>query len=296
MQSGWRGLLRGGRWRAALVIGCLGLTVYAAVRQVHHDLGVSVADAEAYWQAALRLRDGLPLYFQSSNTGDAGLYWYAPWFAAAWVPLTLLPHDPVMTAWVVLQGLALGYLVLPLLRTPAGAALALLVGSLLVRTVLIGQVHVLMLAALAWGLRRRCGPIVIAAACSLKIFPILFAIRYLRRHQWRTFALTVGLSALLWAPILLFDFAQYPRGGFNPPIPLPLMLAGAAVAVAVALRSEKYGDLAETAAIILGNPRWNHYTPGYALADGRGELRATRPSSGHPVAPVSAGRRRSRYA
>ena len=45
-------------------------------------------DADAYWQAALRIRDGLPLY-GGSRLDETQIYRYAPWFAYAWLPLTL---------------------------------------------------------------------------------------------------------------------------------------------------------------------------------------------------------------
>jgi len=257
--------LRRVNWAPVLRTLIVGAIVVIGLRQIRRDIGVTAADAEGYWQAALRLRDGAPLYFNLPNTGDPTLYRYAPWFAFAWVPLTLLPHGPVMTAWVALQAAALAYLVWPLRTSLAGIGLAFLVGSMLVRTVLIGQVHVLMLAGLAWGLHRRSGPVVIAVAASLKIFPLLFALTYVRRREWGRLALTLGLTAALWAPLLLFDLSDFPEGGFNPQLPLPLLLGGAAVASIVALRSERYGDLGVALAIILGNPRYNHYTPGYLL-------------------------------
>lgn len=245
----------------------VGLALYAGFRFARASLGVSTADGEAYWNAALRLREGAPLYFQLPNTGAPTLYWYAPWFAAAWVPLTFLPHDLVMTGWTLLLAGALGYLCWPLVQRPsaAGVALFALAGIILVRTVLIGNVQPLMLAAVAWGLHRRSGPFLIAAAASLKIFPLIFALVYVRQRDWRRLGMTLAVTALLWLPILLFDLSDYPMAGINPPLPLPILLAIALVAGLLAIRPGRYADLALAVAVMCAGPRWYHYTPGFLL-------------------------------
>ena len=54
-------------------------------------------DMDVYLAAARRLRDGETLYL----SGDLAInsYWYAPWYAAAWVPLTFLPREVVAIGW-----------------------------------------------------------------------------------------------------------------------------------------------------------------------------------------------------
>ena len=90
-------------------------------------------DADAYWHAALRLRDGQALY--GGPRGDeTEIYRYAPWFAFAWLPLTYLGQD---AAYVVWRGILLASTLLaiwPLVRRPSPAAitLALLMGGLMV--------------------------------------------------------------------------------------------------------------------------------------------------------------------
>src|SRR2546428_14134481 len=55
-------------------------------------------DADAYWHAALRLREGLPLY--GGPRGDeTEIYRYAPWFAFAWGPLTYLGQANAYLVW-----------------------------------------------------------------------------------------------------------------------------------------------------------------------------------------------------
>ena len=55
-------------------------------------------DADAYWLAAQRLREGIPLY-SGGGTDETEIYRYAPWFAYAWVPMTYLGYDGAMLAW-----------------------------------------------------------------------------------------------------------------------------------------------------------------------------------------------------
>lgn len=255
------------RWSAIAKWLAVALAIGAALVFVTGSLNVSTADGEAYWRAALRLRGGAPLYFQAANSGDPLLYWYAPWFAAAWVPLTYLPHGAVLKAWTLLLAAAFGYLCWPLIRRPsaAGVALFALAGISLTRTVLIGNVQPLMLAAVAWGLHRRSGPFVIAAAASLKIFPVLFALVYVRQRDWGRLAVTLAVTALLWLPALFFDLSRYPVASINPPLALPLILAIAVAAGLLAVRPGRYADLALAVAVMCAGPRWYHYTPAYLL-------------------------------
>lgn len=49
-------------------------------------------DMGAYWEAAIRLREGQPLYVPHADVNAVNVYRYAPWFAWAWIPLTSLPR------------------------------------------------------------------------------------------------------------------------------------------------------------------------------------------------------------
>src|SRR5688500_20166301 len=60
-------------------------------------------DADAYWNAAHRLRSGEPLYI--GGGAEPWTYRYAPWFAWVWVPRSFLPHTVVMSFWAVLLAL-----------------------------------------------------------------------------------------------------------------------------------------------------------------------------------------------
>jgi alpha-1,2-mannosyltransferase len=169
------------------------------------------ADADAYWLAAQRLREGLPLY--SGPTGDeTQIYRYAPWFAYAWLPLTYLSQSAAFTIWRAILLVASAAAVWPLVRrpTPATATLALLVFGLLVSNLPAANVTALLVGALAISLRTRAGPVVIGLAASFKLFPILFVAGYLAERRWRAAAVATGVTALLWLHLLAFDLSAYP--------------------------------------------------------------------------------------
>ena len=162
------------------------LTTYALSR----ELG---ADVAAYWGAAERIRAGEPLYVAgAANASD--LYRYAPWFAYAWVPLTFLPREPVTAAWVGLMLAAVAASTLPLLRHGlAGTAAFALFAPLQLQGAVFGNVQPLLVLMLLWGVERRSGPLWIAIGASLKAVPLLLALVYAGRGEWRR----AGLALLL---------------------------------------------------------------------------------------------------
>jgi hypothetical protein len=168
-------------------------------------------DADAYWHAAQRLREGLPLYVPS-GLDETEIYRYAPWFAYAWLPLTYLPQSVAFLIW---RGVLLGAAVaavLPLLRrpTPAGLTLSVLLFALLVSNLPAANVTTLMVGALAVGLRSRAGPYILGAAASLKVFPILLVAGYAAERRWREAAIAVAVAAVLWLHVLAFGLETYP--------------------------------------------------------------------------------------
>lgn len=167
------------------------------------------SDMDAYWEAAIRLRNGEPLY-RPGNPTDSDLYRYAPWFAAAWIPLTLLPKEVVLLGWMSLcLGAAIAS-VAPLAREGLagwGALVFLLPFQL--DGAAFGNVQPLLVLMLLWGAPRRSGPLWIALGASLKGAPLVLAVVYAGRGEWRRAAVTVGLTAALVAPMLLFDLSGY---------------------------------------------------------------------------------------
>jgi hypothetical protein len=171
-------------------------------------------DIGAYVAAAQRLLDGADLYIRAADPSD--LYLYAPWFAVAWIPLTWVPSLALEVGWAAVLVAATLASVLPLRRTLAGLALALLLGSLLYRTAGWGNVQPLVVAALVYMLPNRAGPWAVGVAASLKPWPILAVAVYAWRRQWRSVAISLGTAALLWVPILLFNWTDYPAGARAP--------------------------------------------------------------------------------
>jgi hypothetical protein len=168
-------------------------------------------DADAYWHAALRLREGIPLY--GGPRGDeTEIYRYAPWFAFAWVPLTYLGQTSAYLIW---RGLLLAAAVAatwPLFRSrsPAAVTLAVLALCLMVSNLPAANVTTLIVGVLAIGLPTRAGPVLLGLAGSLKIFPLLFVAGYIAERRWRDTTVALGVAAILWLHVLAFDVSTYP--------------------------------------------------------------------------------------
>jgi hypothetical protein len=247
-------------------------------------------DMSAYWNAAMRLRDGLPLY-QSGLPTDSDLYRYAPWFAAAWMPLTYLPRDAVLIGWsTLLVGASLAT-TLPLLRHGAtGIALCALLLPIQLEGAAYGNVQPLLVFALVWGVERRSGALWIALAASLKVVPILLVLVQVGRGEYRKALVTVALTVLLVLPMLFFNLAGYSTS----PGPEQISLAGTSVVawmvialllcgVTVALSRTRFRWLAASAAMIAALPRLLFYEFSFLLvsfADPRPERLFRRLRSG----------------
>lgn len=265
----------------AIVIGLtsFALLTYALSRPV----GVDVA---AYWNAAERLREGQQLYVPGEpNASD--LYRYAPWFAAAWIPLTYLPHDAVVAAWVGLMIAAALVSTVPLLwRGPAGWAAFAVFMPIQLQGAVFGNVQPLLVLMLMWAVERRSGPLWIAVGASLKATPLALALVYAGRGEWRRAGWAALFTAVLIVPMLLFDLAAYPTG----PGPNQISLAGVSIFlfVPVAIVSliatytmarTRFGWLAGAVAMLATTPRLLTYQAGYALVGLPIELLAMRPRS-----------------
>ena len=253
----------------ALAIASLGAFAILALLQIRD--GWWMQDADAYWQAALRLRDGSELYPAMASQDASDVYRYAPWFAAAWIPFTFLPQAVAYGLWALALFGAAGFCAWQVGRLGGMAAglVALLVASLLIPAAASGNVQPLLLASLLFGLERRSGPLWIAIAASLKAAPILLVAVYLGRREWARAALALALTAVLTVPMLAFDLSHYPTdiGAATGPLPAWLALAFAAVATAFsfALARTRYAWLAASTAVLLAIPRWSYYQPSFLV-------------------------------
>lgn len=236
--------------------------------------GFTISDAHAYRAAAHRLLVGADLY-PSAATED-GTFRYAPWFAAAWIPIAALPPAVGDLLWATVLVAASGVAVLPLaMRTDLAARLlAILGGTMLLWTAARGNVHPLVMVALIHGIDRRSGPIWVAAATSLKAVPILFVLVYLARRDWWRAGWTVAITMalVLPMPLLGWQFGVIQPGEsislYHQVSPVVWAIVSAAallVAVGAAWRAPRFAAVAAAAAAILALPRLLLYDLTYLL-------------------------------
>ncbi len=247
---------------AVAALGALLLIGAALSAKVHPD-------AEAYWLAANRLREGIALY--GGPRGDeTEIYRYAPWFAFAWVPLTYAGHDLAFALWRVILAAATVAAIWPLVRRPgpASVTLAILIGGLLVSELPAANVTPLMVGMLVAGIRSRVGPILLGLAGSLKLFPLLLVAGFAAERRWLHAAVAIGVASMLWLNILAFDVLLYTQIGgpsfyvggvslysVSPTIWLPAAIGSGVLIVALIARRSPWTWLAAGAAIPVAVPR-----------------------------------------
>ena len=244
----------------AIALGWLGYVVASWF------LAWNPADGGAYYDAAMRLRTDEPLYHAVHPEAHEA-YRYAPWFAYAWIPVSYLPRDVALHGWS-LTMLACSFVaVWPIARrgTPAAIALAALLCSFLAETAMFGNAHPLVVAILTLSARGTTAfAVAVGIAASIKLVPILFIGAWLARREWRPALLAAGVSAVLWAPVLLFDLTHYvtdPGTGllsiyaFSPALWMAVAAASAVVAGWLALTRHRWAWIGLGAFMFLGPPR-----------------------------------------
>jgi hypothetical protein len=251
---------------------CVGMGLAFAIANVR---SWELEDAEAYWNAANRLRTGADLYVPVPLGADETIaYRYAPWLAWLWIPLTYLPKLAVQIGWSAVLLAAVGVALWPLARARNVAAwcLLFLLGGLMLRTASTGNVHALMIAALVWGTPRRSGAAWVGLAASIKIVPILFALVYAGRRQWGRLIIAVVVATLLWAPALLYDLRGYPSEpgeslsllSLAGPVPWLILVAASATATLFLART-RFAWVAGAWAVVAAVPRLALYDLTYLL-------------------------------
>lgn len=187
-------------------------------------------DATAYWNAALHLRRGEPLYATGPVAALDKAYLYPPAFAAAFAPLTLLPPLWGYAVWMALEllfAVALARVCARLAaivdRDAASAALGLALAAGIVPVVdnlAEGQVNLLvaLLCAVAV-LSAERGRVVgaafaLAGAVHVKLVPIVLAGAFAAWRRPRVLAwLAVALLVLAALPLPWRVAALGPRAG-----------------------------------------------------------------------------------
>jgi hypothetical protein len=231
-------------------------------------------DMDAYWNAAMRIREGGAIYQPENGLHASALYRYAPWFAFAWVPMTYLPYGVVQIAWFVLlvaASIGTGFVVG---RSGfIGTVAAMVLTPLLIWTACYGNVQPLMVASLVLGVERRTGPVWIAVAGSLKAAPIALVLVYLGRREWGKVAASLAIFALLVLPMVWLPGYTTNPGltlslfGWSPPLYIGISVATACAAVVLA--QTRWAWTAGNVAVIAALPRLLLYDASFLLVGAR---------------------------
>ena len=200
-------------------------------------------DAHAYWMAV----QGGGLYDAAPTQADA--YLYSPAFALAIWPLGQLPWWGFFTVWVLLEGLALAWLVRPL---PTRWAIPVLLAC--VPELVIGNIYLLIALMVALGVRH---PAVWAFGVLTKITPGVGALWFLFRREWAALLVAVGstavvmLTSVLVTPRWWLDWIDFLRdhAGDGDPTFVPRCVLGLAL-VAWAARTGRAWVLAPAVTIV----------------------------------------------
>lgn len=176
----------------AVIGGLLGAAVFW-----FHLTTDPLVDVHAYYDAAVRLNAGQPLYPLDGDPSRPTFYFYPPLLATVMQPFAGLPFHVFAIGWTVIVFASfvalvrrLGarrrtFIALGLLGIPIGWALA------------VAQAHVPMTLLMAIG-----QPWSIALAANIKLFPILIALWWIGRRD-------AGAVAALVAWLVLFAGAQW---------------------------------------------------------------------------------------
>ena len=149
-----------------------------------------LADVRAYYDAGARLNAGQPLYIQPATTDDPGFYRYPPLLAIAFRPLALLPYETAALIW---EAFLIVLFVATLVRLGLRNRWTWIVTGWLAAPIAwslaIGQAQVAVTFLVALG-----SPWAIALAANLKILPVIVAIYWIGRRDWRAVGVLVGVA------------------------------------------------------------------------------------------------------
>ena len=224
-------------------------------------------DVHAYYEAAARLNAGEPIYQGLGDVHTPLGYPYPPLLAILFRPLALLPFESAALIWeaFVLASLAATIWWMGARRASTWLALGILALPI-AWCVSIGQAQVVLTLLVAIGT-----PWSIALAANLKLFPVLVALWWVGRGQWRTVAAFVAVLAalallqLILAPQATLDYVTAITlkqvgqvRNISPYVISPLLWAGlfvAGVAVVLRLAPTRWGWAAAVTLSVVGTPR-----------------------------------------
>jgi hypothetical protein len=225
-----------------------------------------LADVRAYYDAAARMNAGLPLYEQAATTNQAEFYRYPPLLALAFRPLALLPYEVAALIWEAVVVASFAILLWWLRPGKRGWLLVGILAMPILWSVSIGQAQVPMTLLMAIG-----APWSLALAANLKVLPVLAAIWWIGRRDWRSLgrfaAWMVGFAIvqLVLAPSDTIAFPSFFSLGqvgdvlnWSPYVVSPALWAALVVAgtfVAFRLAPTKWGWAAAVALAVVATPR-----------------------------------------
>ena len=193
---------KGVRW-VLVAASVLGLIIGLDTLVLHLQLD-PLADVRAYYDAGARLNAGLPLYAQAATTDDPGFYRYPPLLAIAFRPLALLPFETAALIWeAVLLGLFIGTLVRLGLRNRWTWIVTGWLAAPIAWSLAVGQAQIAVTFLVALG-----SPWAIALAGHLKLLPVVVAIYWIGRRDWRS----VGRLGAWLVALALLSYVLEPAG------------------------------------------------------------------------------------
>lgn len=251
-------------------------------------------DVHAYYWAGARLNAGLPLYPPDQSVETPLGYPYPPLLAILFRPLALLPFEAAAAIWeivVIASFVATVWWIGPR-RRETWLALGIL-ASPIAWCLTIGQAQVLLTMFTAIG-----APWSIALAANIKLFPVLIALWWIGRREWRTLGLFVASMAglallqLVLAPQASLDYLtaisikqvgevkNLSPFAFSPILWAALVLVGGVISLRLA--RTRWGWATAVAFSVLATPRLLSYMLMTLLAAVRDPTTPRRPEAHAP--------------
>jgi hypothetical protein len=182
-------------WLALSFLACVYLVLRGYLLLTSND-PILGADARTYWGAPYSNP------YPGPQLGLPGAYLYPPPFLQALAPLRLLPWEAFQIVWA-----GLGFAALVFLVGPIGGALAVTLLPFVYRDLLVGNIHLMLGAAIVVGFR---APAVWSFPILTKLTPGVGLVWFMVRREWRPLAIallctlaiatvSLVLTADLWA-------------------------------------------------------------------------------------------------
>ncbi|HEY8199248.1 MAG TPA: glycosyltransferase family 87 protein, partial [Candidatus Limnocylindrales bacterium] len=198
-----------------VILGGLGFAILLIAGQAMLGGAGTGYDLAAYLAAAGRILAGGTPYQPETlggpfTPGPSGLYLYAPPLALLLTPLTTLPSESAIIAWLLLRVAALmaACAILPVRPWIRGATL--LVGAISFPVLFdlnLGNVSIIVVALMACGWRwldRPAGSIALAVAILVRPTLVAVPVWQALRRRWRPIAWTVGALIVVGLATLPF--------------------------------------------------------------------------------------------